>query len=92
MSRDSIAKDLSQHFADRLRDLLEDTADTMTHADFEYREIAAMLISGLLGEAATGVRSLNGDKATFMAACRLVYDAVEETRRRTRKRAAKKTN
>lgn len=52
MSR--IAKDLGDRFAERLRQIMSDSVDTMLTADVDERDIANIMLSVLLSETALG--------------------------------------
>jgi len=72
-----LGEDLSNHFNDRLRLLLQDTADTMRHTDLDGREAAAILLAGLLGEAVMGSRSLGADEELFLKAWSVAFRGIE---------------
>jgi len=91
VTKSRLGEDLSNHFNDRLRLLLQDTADTMRRADLDGNEAAAILLAGLLGEAVMGSRSLGADEELFLKACSIAYRGIE-ARTKTPPARRKKTS
>ena len=70
---DRIHRDLQGHFADRLHELLLDSADTMLRADIKQSEIVTSLLAALLREICGAAWSLKLDEDAFLTATRMAY-------------------
>jgi hypothetical protein len=62
-----IAKDLGDHFINRLRQLMSDTAETMLDGDVDEREAATVLLSIMMQEAALGACCCGLSRDAFAA-------------------------
>jgi len=62
-----IAKDLGNHFEQRLRQLMSDTAETMLDGDVDEREAATVMLSILMQETALGACCCNLSRDAFAA-------------------------
>lgn len=68
-----ILEDVSNHFANQLRRLMTDTAETCLLAELDRAIIARMLMGALLSEAIQGANSMRLDEREFMLMCRDVH-------------------
>jgi len=70
---DKFANDMSDHFYDRLRNLLMDTAETCDMGGMSDRDIIAMLLSVLMSETAKGSITIKLTEEEFLTVCSVAY-------------------
>jgi hypothetical protein len=70
---EKLTSDMSDHFYDRMRNLLQDTADTCEMGGMSDRDTVAMLLSILMSETAKGSIAIKMTEEEFLTVCAIAY-------------------
>jgi hypothetical protein len=70
---EKLASDLSDHFYDRMVNLLRDTADTAEMGGMSDRDTVAMLLSVLMSETAKGSIAIKMTEEEFLVVSKIAY-------------------
>jgi hypothetical protein len=81
--------DLQRHFANQLRELIENAADTMQRVDINGDAIALLLMAALLRETCGAAWALKMNEETFLAALQMAYREYLPQYRKLAKQAGK---
>ena len=84
-------RDLQEHFADQLRALLQDSADTMHRGGIEDEDTALLLMTALYRELCGAAWSLKLPEEIFLSACSQAYrEYLPQYRRLAKERETRK--
>lgn len=89
LNEEGVYHDMGCHFANRLRRLITETADTCFIAKMELPQVISLVTTPLICETILAANAIGKDKTWFLALSSRIYDALEmdlKEKKATRKR------